>query len=74
MICSSMMKYFSKVTFFATEMGTFSVDLHETNLDNDNINSYEDDPEILFMSVILFILAWRNKFEKHKAFKKDISK
>ena len=52
-----MMKYFSKVTFFATEMGTFSVDLHETNLDDDNNNSYEDDPEILFMSVRLFIFG-----------------
>ena len=34
-------------------------------------NFYDDDPEAI---IHVWLLAWCNKFEKHKALKKDISK
>ena len=62
-------KDFSKVIFFANKMGIFGVDFGKINLDDDN-NFDEDDPETIHVR----LLAWRNKFEKRKAFKKDLSK
>ena len=45
---------FNKVTFFANEMGIFSVDLDKTNLDNDkNFDKYN--PEI---TINVRLLDW----------------
>ena len=55
-------KGFSKVTFFANEMGILGVDLDKINLDND---FYKDDPET---TIHVRLLAWCHKFEKRKAF------
>ena len=60
---------FEKITFFANEMNTLCVDLNKTNLDD--VDYYEDDPETI---ILARLLAWRNKFEKCKAFKKGVSK
>ena len=51
-------------------MGILGVDLDKINLDDDN-NLDVDDPETI---IHVRLLAWRNKFEKCKAFKEDISK
>ena len=59
-------KGFSKVILFANQMGVLGVDLDKINLDDDNI-FYEDDPDTI---INVRLLAWRNKFEKHKALKK----
>ena len=56
---------FSKVTFFADQMGMLRVDLDNTNL-NDN-NFYEDDPEII---IHVKLLAWHYIFKKNKVLKK----
>ena len=61
---------FSKVIFLVNDMGIFGVDPDNVNLDND-VNICEDDPEIINH---VRLLAWHDKFEKRKAFKKDISK
>ena len=61
---------FSKVTFLANQMGILGVYLDKNNLDEDN-NFDEDDPETI---IHVRILALRNKFEKRKTLKKDISK
>ena len=63
-------EYFSKVTLFATEVGILAVNLDKINLDDDN-NIYEDDLETI---VHVRFLTCRNKFEKHKSFKTEISK
>ena len=55
-------KGFSKVTFFANEMGILGVDLDKINLDDD---FYKDDPET---TIHVRLLAWCHKFEKRKAF------
>ena len=57
---------FSKVTFFAIEMGILGVDLDKTNIDDDN-NFDENDPETI---IHVRLLAWRNKFEKRTAYKR----
>ena len=61
--------YFDKdsgnATFFCNEMGNLSIDLNNSNLDDSNYN--EDDPETI---IHVRLLAWHNKFEKHKALKK----
>ena len=51
-------------------MSILVVDLDKFNLDDDN-NFYEDNPETI---IHVKLLAWHNKFEKHKALKKDKSK
>ena len=56
-------------SFFANEIGILSGDINKINLDDGN-NFYDDDAEIINN---VRLLAWRNKFEKCKAFKKDIS-
>ena len=61
---------FSKVTFFANEIGILSVDLDKINLDDKN-NSDEDDPEALSH---VRPLTRRYKFEKRNAIKRYISK
>ena len=60
---------FGKVRFFGSEVGIHSEDLHNINLDDDDF--YEDDSEI---NIHVRLLAWRNKFEKRKACKRDRSK
>ena len=57
------------VTFFSADIGIFSVDLNNINLADFNFD--EDDPETI---IHVRFLAWRNKFEKRKAYKKDLSK
>ena len=53
---------FSKVTFYANEIGILGLDLDEINI-NDNDNFCEDHPD----TVNHFrILPWHNKFEKRK--------
>ena len=61
---------FSKDTFYANNMGILGVDLHKINLDDDN-DFDEDDPGTI---IHVRLLTWHNKFEKRKAFKKDIRK
>ena len=51
-------------------MGILGVDLDKINFEEDN-NFHKDDPDII---IYVKLLAWRNKFEKHKAIKKDLSK
>ena len=48
-------------------MGILGLDLDKINLDDEN-NFYEDDPETIIQ---VRLSAWRNKFEKRKALKKD---
>ena len=50
-------------------MSIISVDLN--NIDLDGTNYDEDDPETI---IPVRLLAWHNKFEKHKALKKELSK
>ena len=57
---------FNKVIFFANQMDILAVDLDKTNLDVDN-NFDEDDPDTI---VYVRLLAWHNKFEKRKPFRK----
>ena len=62
-------KDFRKVTFFANEMGVLGVDLDKINLDDDN-NFDENGSETI---IHVRLLAWHKKFEKRKAYKKDVS-
>ena len=55
----------NNVKFFGGEIGILSVDLDKTNLND--VNFDEDNPETISH---VRLLAWRNKFEKHKALKK----
>ena len=55
----------NNVKFFGGEIGILSVDLDKTNLNDVSID--EDNPETISH---VRLLAWRNKFEKHKALKK----
>ena len=48
-------------------MGIFSVDFNNTNLDDTNYD--EDDPETI---IHVRLLACHSKFEKRKAFKKEL--
>ena len=61
---------FSKVTFFANEIGILGVDLDKINLDEYN-NFNEDDLETV---IYVRPLTWCNKFEICKALKEKISK
>ena len=63
------MKNFGKVKFLSGQRVIFSVGLHKINLDYADF--CKDDPETI---IHVRLLVWRNKFEKHKAFKKDITK
>ena len=56
-------------SFFANEIGILSADIDKFNLDDGN-NFYGDEAEVI---THVRLLAWCNKFEKWKAFKKDIS-
>ena len=60
---------FCKVTLFGNEMGILGADLDKINLEDDN-NFYKDDPDTI---IHVRLLTQRNKFEKRKAFKKDIN-
>ena len=57
------------VTSSSDEIGIFSVDLNNINLDD--INCYEDDPETVNH---VRLIAWHNRLKQQKAFKKDINK
>ena len=50
---------------FSDEMGILSIELNIINLDDSNFD--EDDPETVIHGTLI---AWRNIFEQHKAFKK----
>ena len=52
------------VVFSHNEIGNLNLDLNNINLDND---FDEDNPDSI---IHIRLLAWHNKFEKHKAFKK----
>ena len=54
---------------FDGKMCILIIDLDKINLED--VNFYKDDPEAI---IHVKFLAWHNKFEQHKAFKKDISK
>ena len=60
---------FSKVIFFANEMGILGVNVDKTNFD-DNKNLFEDHPDTIHVR----LLPWCNKFEKHKSCKKDMQR
>ena len=55
------------VTFCCNEMGIFSVNLNNINLDN---NFDEDDLDTI---ILIRIFAWHSKFKNWKALKKKIS-
>ena len=57
---------FDNVVFSCNEMGILNIDLSNTNLD---INFNEDG---LDNTILISLLAWHIKFEKHKALKKRI--
>ena len=61
---------FSKVTYFANGIGIVDVDVNKINFEHDKY-FYENGPEFI---VLVRLLDWCNKFENHKAFKKDLSK
>ena len=61
------MKILVIFVFCCNEMDTLNTDLNAIELDN---NFDEDDPN----TIIIRLLAWHIKFEKHKALKKKISK
>ena len=67
--CTLFNKNSGNVTFSSDGMGIFSVDLNNINLDDANF--HEND-----LKTIIHVrpLAWHNKFEKRKAFKKNIKK
>ena len=56
------------LTFYANRMGILCVDVDKINLDNADF--YEEDPET---NIHIRHLAWRNKFEKCKVYKEDLS-
>ena len=58
---------FGKVKFFGGEIGILSIDLDKIN--PDDVDFYEVDPETI---IDVRLLAWCNKFEKLKVFKKEI--
>ena len=65
-----LIKVLSKVTFFVDKLGILGVDLDKIKLADDN-NFDEDNPETI---IHVRLLTWCNKFEKRKAFIKDINK
>ena len=52
--------------FNCNEMGILNKDLYNINLDN---NFDEDDPD----TILIRLLSWHIKFEKHKALKKELT-
>ena len=60
---------FGKVTFYANKMDIPCVDLDKIYLDDVNF-----DEDYCKAIIRIRVLAWRNKFEKHKAFEKNPSK
>ena len=67
-IYSSFDENSGNVTFSSNKMGILSVDPNNINIDD--INFDENDPETI---IHVKLLAWCNKFEKRKAFKKEIN-
>ena len=57
----------SKVACSCNEMCILNIDLNNINLDT---NFYEDDPDPI---ILIRILAWHTRFDKHEAVKKNIS-
>ena len=64
-IYSSFDENSGNVRFSNNKMGILTVDPNNINIDD--INFDENDPETI---IHVRLLAWCNKFEKHKAFKK----
>ena len=64
-IYSSFDENSDNVTFSSNKMGILSVDPNNINIDDVSF-----DPETI---IRVRLLAWCNKFEKRKAFKKEIS-
>ena len=57
---------FNKVTFFANEMGIFSVDLDKTNLDDDkNFDKYNTE-----ITINVRLLAWEINLKNTKHLKR----
>ena len=56
---------FGNVVFNCNGMSILNIDLNNINLDN---NFDEDDPHII---ILIRLLAWHIKFEKHKALTKN---
>ena len=52
------------VIFSCNGMGILNIDLHNINVDQSNYD--EDDPDSI---ILITLLAWHIKFEKHKALK-----
>ena len=52
--------------FNCNEMGILNKDLYNINFDN---NFDEDDPD----TILIRLLGWHIKFEKHKALKKELT-
>ena len=57
-------EYSADVTFCCNEMGILNVNLDNINLDD---NFDEDDPDTI---VVIRLLAWHSKFERHKTVNK----
>ena len=64
-IYSSFDENSGNVIFSSNKMGILSLDPNNINIDD--INFDENDPETI---IHVRLLAWCNKFEKRKAFKK----
>ena len=62
-------KDFDNVTFFANELVILNINLDKINLDD--VDFYEDDPKTI---IHIRLFAWRNKSDKPKTIKKDLSK
>ena len=53
--------------FHSKEMGIVNIDLNNINLDD---NFDEEDPDTI---ILIRLLAWHSKFEKHKELKKELN-
>ena len=53
--------------FNSNEMGIVNIDLNNINLDD---NFDEEDPDTI---ILIRLLAWHSKFEKHKELKKELN-
>ena len=62
-IYSTLMKILV-IVFSCNEMGILNIDINNIILEN---NFDEDDPDII---ILVRVVAWHIKFEKHKALKK----
>ena len=59
---------FGNVIFNCNEIGILNIDLNCINLDDNNFD--EDDPDTV---IYVRLLSWHIKFEKLKAFKKELN-